>query len=115
MASAPSVLQAIDEARSKWENVAPSLRALKRYLGATDTQLGDALGLAHQQISKRLKGGTALSYWEVAGLATLFEVPEDVLFKGPDAAIRWVLDHPSETRDFKRGQSACYPRDLAAA
>lgn len=95
-------MQAIDAARNKWDSVAPSLRALKRHFGVTDQQIADALGLpeksGRQQIQARLAGSTSLSYWEMVGLAAFFDVPEEVLFRGPDVALRWILDHPSEKR-----------------
>jgi hypothetical protein len=97
----PTVLQAIDDARSRWENVPRSLRSLKRFLGVTDRQIAEAVNLSRQTVDTRLRGKTALTPWEVAGLSTFFEVPEEVLFAGPDASVRWVLDHPSPDRDLK--------------
>lgn len=92
------VLQAMDDARNQWRNVAPALRALKRHLALTDQQIADVLGLTRQTVQNRLNGSTHLSYWELAGLAAFFEVPADVLFDGAEASVRWILDHPSATR-----------------
>lgn len=91
----------MDEARSRWDNVPQALRALKRHYGTTDAQLADALGLSRQTVQNRLSGATAMAYPELVGFAAFFDVPEEVLYIGPDTAVRWVLDHPSDSQAVK--------------
>lgn len=92
------VSQAIGLARGRWSNVAPSLRALKRHTGATDQEIADLLGLSRQTLQNRFSGKAAIAPWELEGLAAFFDVPVEVIFDGPDASVRWVLDHPSDLR-----------------
>ena len=90
--------QAMSGVKGQWANVVPALRALKRHCGVTDQDIAEVLGLTRQTVQNRFAGKTAIAPWELAGLAAFFDLPEAVLFDGPDEAIRWVLDHPSDVR-----------------
>ena len=92
------VEQAMNGVRGQWANVVPSLRALKRHCGVTDQDIAEVLGLTRQTVQNRFAGKTAIAPWELAGLAAFFDIPEEILFDGPDEAIRFVLDHPSDVR-----------------
>lgn len=103
MAMPETVLHAMDEARSRWETAASSLYALKRHFDTSDEAIARAMGFpvpgsGRQIVQSRLSGATKITPWELAGFAAVFGVPQEVLFEGPEASVRWVLDHPDQVR-----------------
>jgi transcriptional regulator with XRE-family HTH domain len=81
-------------AREDHERAAKVVRRLARYYEITDLQLASALNVSRQTLNSWVNGRSRMPDEIEAGLAVFFGVPRDVLYRTPDDALRWVLDHP---------------------
>lgn len=67
------------------ENIRLTVRALLAVREMTALELGKHLGLSRARIYDRMQGRKAFTVDEVAYMSTLFGVPVQTLFDGPDA------------------------------
>ncbi len=97
------MLQAVAAVREAHLRVPAVMRRLMRHLDLTDADLGEALGgVKRQTVNSWANGRTRIPVEIEGGLATLFDMPREVLYLSPDEAIRWVLDHPSDLRIVRK-------------
>lgn len=82
------------------EHVPSVLRALKRYHGAKDDQLAEALGgkASRSYVQERLSGRTKMSIGDLGAFAAVFGIPPELLLGDADDAVRWTLDHAPDLR-----------------
>lgn len=93
MAVSADALEAMKDAKRR---VPAVIRQLMSYRGVKTYQIAQAIGVAPSAVSARLGGGTVIKQEEMEAIAVILGVPVAVLYLTPDAALRWVLDHPSE-------------------
>ncbi|MDQ3570101.1 MAG: helix-turn-helix domain-containing protein [Actinomycetota bacterium] len=74
-------------------NVLASLRMLKRIYGYPDAALAPILGVSRAAVSARLNGQTDLKARELVALAHWFKVPIDLLERGPNDVMGYVVAH----------------------
>lgn len=88
-----------------------------RYQGVTDGQVAEALGVgvSRQTVNGWANGRTKIPIEMEDGLAVLFDVPKEVMHLTPDAAVRWVLDHPSDLRISGKGWNPRFAGERRAA
>lgn len=70
------------------------LEAVKSVRGISDHEIAAHLGVKYQAIQQRRSGHTRIRLGDIDRLGEALGIPGD-LFRGtPQAAVRWVLDHP---------------------
>lgn len=94
-------------AEGAWANVGPSAAEIANKYRLSNLALSEAIGVANSTLANYLKGRVAVPGWLADVLATILGVPLDVLKMEPDAALKWVLDNPSETRQPLLNKGCC--------
>ncbi len=92
---------AVDEGRQQWEEQRTTVRQVLRYLGASQSEIAEGLGLTRQSLNGRLMGRIQFNPWELDAIAKGLGIPRKVLNGSPEDAIRWLLDHPEVAPEFR--------------
>ena len=92
------------------EQVPKTVRRLMNYFGMSVAELAAVMDSTRQTAYNRLNGTSSFRQEDLAGLSALFGVPIEMLMRGPDDAIRWVLDNPPENL-----RNRCYPMTAQVA
>ena len=85
----PDTISRVPGCRSPTEidkQVGRNIRTLRTEAGMTLDEMGDALGISHQQLQKYETGTNRLSAGMLAKVAATLRVPIQTLFDAPDAA-----------------------------
>lgn len=93
-----SAIQVMEERREWWARRSATIEKMARFLNVSKTALAERSGMTRQTLVGRLTGQTKLEPWELPQIAVGLGVPEEVLWKDPDDAVRWVLDHPDQVK-----------------
>lgn len=87
------------ERKDHWEKRGATVTAVCRFVGVSTSELARRLGVPYTTIQNKLVGKAVIQAWELDAMAAALHLPVSVLEEnGPDDAVRWLLDHPEQTR-----------------